>query len=69
MFVHNNKVVDCWFAQARCMSGITPEAVHRDVVELEDTLRGWGAEPEPAPDRMELDEETLEELRALGYVE
>ncbi|MBW2448559.1 MAG: glycosyltransferase family 9 protein, partial [Deltaproteobacteria bacterium] len=26
MFVHNNKVIDCWFAKARCMSEIQPRA-------------------------------------------
>ena len=34
MFVHNNKVIDCWFAQARCMSGIDPDRVHADVRRL-----------------------------------
>jgi len=24
MFVHDNKVLSCWFAQARCMTGIRP---------------------------------------------
>ncbi len=24
MFVHDNKVPSCWFAQARCMAGILP---------------------------------------------
>jgi len=32
MFVHNNKVIDCWFAKARCMSGIQPQAVYADVL-------------------------------------
>jgi len=32
MFVHNNKVIDCWFANARCMSGIQPRDVYADVV-------------------------------------
>ncbi len=34
MFVHNNKVVDCWFAQARCMTGIRATDVLRSVGEL-----------------------------------
>lgn len=34
MFVHNNKVVDCWFAHAKCMSGISPQAVFRDAIRL-----------------------------------
>jgi ADP-heptose:LPS heptosyltransferase len=37
MFVHNNKVIDCWFANARCMSGIQPREVYGDVARaLED---------------------------------
>lgn len=27
MFVHDNKVLSCWFAQARCMTGIRPDDV------------------------------------------
>lgn len=27
MFVHDNKVLSCWFAQARCMTGIEPAEV------------------------------------------
>ncbi len=27
MFVHDNKVLSCWFAQARCMTGIEPSEV------------------------------------------
>ena len=27
MFVHDNKVLSCWFAQARCMTGIRPAEV------------------------------------------
>ncbi len=27
MFVHDNKVLSCWFAQAKCMTAITPSAV------------------------------------------
>ncbi len=34
MFVHNNKVIDCWFAQARCMTGITAGDVLRSVDQL-----------------------------------
>jgi lipopolysaccharide heptosyltransferase II len=41
MFVHNNKVIDCWFAKARCMSDIQPRAVYADVVqELEGGAEG-----------------------------
>lgn len=36
MFVHNNKVVSCWFAQARCMTGIAPGDVYADVAQLLD---------------------------------
>jgi len=44
MFVHNNKVIDCWFAKARCMSDIQPRAVYADVMqELEG--RADGAAP------------------------
>ncbi len=31
MFVHDNKVLSCWFAQARCMMGIEPDEVLRSV--------------------------------------
>ena len=34
MFVHDNKVLSCWFAQARCMTGIQPADVLSDVVDL-----------------------------------
>jgi len=34
MFVHDNKVLSCWFAQARCMTGITPAAVLASIDEL-----------------------------------
>ena len=34
MFVHDNKVLSCWFAQARCMTGIEP----RDVLASVDAL-------------------------------
>ena len=27
MFVHDNKVLSCWFSQARCMAGIAPSEV------------------------------------------
>ncbi len=27
MFVHDNKVLSCWFSQARCMTGIAPSEV------------------------------------------
>jgi len=34
MFVHNNKVVSCWFAQAHCMTGIDAGDVYADVTRL-----------------------------------
>jgi ADP-heptose:LPS heptosyltransferase len=34
MFVHDNKVLSCWFAQARCMTGIRPADVLASVEEL-----------------------------------
>ncbi len=34
MFVHDNKVLSCWFAQAKCMTGITPARVLASVDEL-----------------------------------
>jgi lipopolysaccharide heptosyltransferase II len=34
MFVHNNKVVSCWFAHAKCVRDIAPPAVYADVVRL-----------------------------------
>jgi ADP-heptose:LPS heptosyltransferase len=34
MFVHDNKVLSCWFAQAKCMTGITPSAVLASVDRL-----------------------------------
>ena len=34
MFVHDNKVLSCWFAQAKCMTGITPSAVLASIDEL-----------------------------------
>jgi arylsulfatase A-like enzyme len=40
-----------------------------EIAELEHILRSWSAGPGPGPDRMELDTDTLKELRALGYVE
>ena len=36
MFVHDNKVLSCWFAQAKCMSGITPAEVLASVEALLD---------------------------------
>ncbi len=33
MFVHDNKVLDCWFAQALCMRGIAAEDVLASVKE------------------------------------
>lgn len=46
MFVHDNKVIDCWFAKARCMSGIQPPAVYADVMRH---LEGVVAEGDPSP--------------------
>jgi lipopolysaccharide heptosyltransferase II len=34
MFVHDNKVLSCWFAQAKCMTGITPADVLASVDQL-----------------------------------
>jgi heptosyltransferase-2 len=34
MFVHDNKVLSCWFAQARCMTEIRPAAVLASVEAL-----------------------------------
>jgi lipopolysaccharide heptosyltransferase II len=34
MFVHDNKVLSCWFAQARCMTGIRPAEVLASVDDL-----------------------------------
>jgi hypothetical protein len=34
MFVHDNKVLSCWFAQAKCMTGIIPARVLASVDEL-----------------------------------
>lgn len=34
MFVHDNKVLSCWFAQARCMTGIRPGDVLASVEAL-----------------------------------
>jgi len=48
MFVHNNKVVSCWFAQARCMTGIAPGDVYADVAELLDGTAAEAATPRPA---------------------
>jgi len=45
MFVHNNKVIDCWFAKARCMSGIQPQAVYADVVRLLDGAEAAARSP------------------------
>ncbi len=36
MFVHSNKVVSCWFAEALCMTGITTASVYQAVTELLD---------------------------------
>jgi hypothetical protein len=42
MFVHNNKVVSCWFAQAKCMTGIAPSGVFADVAAHLDAGREAG---------------------------
>ena len=34
MFVHDNKVLDCWFSQAKCMAGIQASEVLASVAEL-----------------------------------
>ncbi len=48
MFVHNNKVIDCWFAKARCMSEIEPRAVYADVIrQLEGDVEAGTATPAP----------------------
>jgi hypothetical protein len=39
MFVHDNKVLSCWFAQAKCMAGIEPA----EVVASVETLLAEGA--------------------------
>ena len=49
MFVHNNKVIDCWFAKARCMSGIEPADVEADVARL---LAGEERRPARGPLRI-----------------
>jgi len=40
MFVHDNKVLSCWFAQAKCMAGIEPADV---VASIETLLAGSAA--------------------------
>jgi hypothetical protein len=40
MFVHDNKVLSCWFAQAKCMAGIEPADV---VASVETLLAGDSA--------------------------
>jgi len=42
MFVHDNKVLSCWFAQAKCMTGITPKAVLASVDALLSPAAGVG---------------------------
>lgn len=51
----------------RCKGREHPETVH-DLRSALDALTGGGA-PAPRVDDSELDPETLERLRALGYVE
>jgi lipopolysaccharide heptosyltransferase II len=43
MFVHDNKVLSCWFAQARCMTGIRPAQVLASVDALLGEATGRGA--------------------------
>ncbi len=45
MFVHDNKVLSCWFAQAKCMAGIEPA----DVVDSVETLLAGDAARTPGP--------------------
>ena len=40
MFVHNNKVVSCWFAHAKCVGDITASSVYADVARLLDAGEG-----------------------------
>jgi hypothetical protein len=40
MFVHDNKVLSCWFAQARCMTSIRPAEV---LASLDGLLAGASA--------------------------
>jgi len=42
MFIHDNKVLSCWFAQARCMMGIEPAVVFASVDRLLREARGGG---------------------------
>ena len=47
MFVHDNKVLSCWFAQAQCMTGISPADVEASVdALLEASQRDSGRTPE-----------------------
>jgi lipopolysaccharide heptosyltransferase II len=46
MFVHDNKVLSCWFAQARCMTGIQPAEVLASVDALLAEAKG---DPARAP--------------------
>jgi lipopolysaccharide heptosyltransferase II len=45
MFVHDNKVLSCWFAQARCMTGIRPADVLASVESLVDQGRATAKIP------------------------
>jgi lipopolysaccharide heptosyltransferase II len=47
MFVHDNKVLSCWFAQARCMTGIQPADVLASVEGLLAEAAGAGAAKVP----------------------
>jgi ADP-heptose:LPS heptosyltransferase len=44
MFVHDNKVLACWFSQAKCMTGIAASDV---LASVEALLDGRGAEAAP----------------------
>jgi hypothetical protein len=45
MFVHDNKVLSCWFAQARCMTGIRPAEVLASIEALLTGAAGAGKVP------------------------
>jgi hypothetical protein len=45
--VHDNKVLSCWFAQARCMTGIRPADVLASVDRVLAETSGAGAAKAP----------------------
>jgi len=53
MFVHDNKVLSCWFAQAQCMTGIQPAEVLASVDALLAEAKGGG--PARAPQLRAID--------------